>query len=409
MTNNGKVLTIKRGIITIDNIVAFIFSLRAITFVWLAFASDLYIPVFASMVQILRYITIPIGLAYLIKQREAERSDLKLLLPLIFYYILLVLHTYGGYQGSYIHELFSIGCFLLMSREMKIRVFSYFYKIILFSCVISIFVYIAYMLHLPIGFSRHPFYNDGVQSSYYQKWLIFAVMDSGYSIPRLCGIFNEPGGLGTVCGLLFAATFKFSSRREKIILVITILLSMSLAGVLLLFIYLIIYLAQRNWKNAVVAVGLFVFLLMIPKIDWGNSDINAFAQRFAFTASGLAGDNRTRSQFDVEFTQLLHSNEVFFGKGAAYTAESGTASYKNYIVQFGVIGFGIYILLWINSALSVAKMNKECLILLLVFLVSIYQRPVPLTNAYGYLVIFGGFLWIQDQEDKARLCSTSNA
>ena len=184
---------------------------------------------------------------------------------------------------------------------------------------------------------------------------------------------------------------------------------MSLAGVLLLFIYLIIYLAQRNWKNAVVAVGLFVFLLMIPKIDWGNSDINAFAQRFAFTASGLAGDNRTRSQFDVEFTQLLHSNEVFFGKGAAYTAESGTASYKNYIVQFGVIGFGIYILLWINSALSVAKMNKECLILLLVFLVSIYQRPVPLTNAYGYLVIFGGFLWIQDQEDKARLCSTSNA
>lgn len=400
MLNKFTSLIKNQNSVSVDNLVAIVFSLRAITFVWLAFASELYIPAFAILVQVLRYCTIPIGIGYLFAKRTVYRADLNLLLPLLFYYIMLVVHTYGGYQGSYIHELISIGCFLLMSRKMKIKIFDYFYKIILFSCVISIFVYIAYLVHLPIGFTRHPFFNDGVQTSYYQKWLIFAVMDSGYSLPRLCGIFNEPGGLGTVCGLLFATTFKFSSKKEKLIIIVTIMISLSLAGVLLLLVYLIIYLAQRNWRYAVAAIALTVFMFMIPKINWGNSDINAFAQRFAITASGLAGDNRTRTPFDLEYKQLLRSSELFFGKGAAYTAESGTSSYKNYIMQFGLLGFGIYAFLWIGNAVAEAKRNKECLILLFIFIISIYQRPVPLTNAYGYLVIFGGFLWIQDNEEK---------
>ena len=377
-----------------EKLIALLFSLRAITFVWLAFASDIYMPWFSLLVLVLRYATIPIGVFYLCKQRGVSTADAKLLLPLIFYFLMLVVNTYGGYQGSYIHELISIGCFLLMNRDMKIRIFEYFYKIILISCAISIFVYVAYMLRIPIGFSQHPFYNDGVHSSYYQRWLIFAVLDNGYSIiPRLCGIFNEPGGLGTVCGLLFAATFNYSGKWEKIILATTTVLTLSLAGYVLIIVYLIIYLAQKSWKYAAVAVALAVLFFAIPHIDWGNAEINSFAQRFAITSEGLAGDNRVKTSFDDEY-QLMSSTEVFFGKGATYTSESGTSSYKNYIMQFGILGFGVYLLLWLSAALKSSQRNRNCLILLLIFLISLYQRPVPLTNSYGYVLIFGGFLWI---------------
>lgn len=384
-----------------ENFVALLYALRAITYVWLAFASSIYMPWYATMVLILRYITIPFGLYYIaIKQKRADTRDAFVLLPLFFYWLLLAFNTYGGYQGSYLHELISIGCFLLMNRDMKIKVFQYFYKIIVALGLISIFVYIAYLIRLPIGFEQLPFYNDGIQTSYYRRWLIFAVMDSGFSLPRLCGIFNEPGALGTVCGLLFATTFHYSKKWEKTVLMITTLFSFSLAGYLLILVYLIIYLAQKNWKYALVVLGLVVFLFMIPNIDWHNDEINNFAQRFSITSQGLMGDNRTRTEFDSEFEQIIHSNSIWFGKGATYTADSGTSSYKNYIVQFGIIGFGIFFVLWLTAAFRLANKDKDCLILLLIFLISLYQRPVTMINTYGYVLLFGGFAWILNKKEQ---------
>lgn len=386
---------------SIENVVAVLLALRAITYVWLAFASSIYLPIFAVLVTVLRYITIPFCLYYVaVKQRRVDTGDAFVLIPLFVYWLLLVFNTYGGYQGSYLHELISIGCFLVMNKNMKLRVFQLFYKIVVILGLISILVYIAYMIKLPIGFDTMPFYNDGVHTSFYRRWFIFAVMDSGYSLPRLCGVFNEPGGLGTVCGLLFAATFPFSTRIEKAILIVTTICSFSLAGYILILVYLIIYLAQKDWRYSLIVLALTVFLVMIPNIDWHNEELNTFAQRFSITSQGLLGDNRTRTAFDMEYQQILKSSSVWFGKGATYTANSGVSSYKTFIAQFGVLGFGLFFILWMMATLKKAGKNKNCLILLLIFLISLYQRPVTLINTYGYVMIFGGFAWIINEEEK---------
>ncbi|MPM67289.1 hypothetical protein SDC9_114211 [bioreactor metagenome] len=350
----------------------------------------------------------PLGVLYLLKQRTLLSRDIEFLVPLLMYWLFLVFNTYGGYKGSYIHELISIGCFLLMRKDEKIRVFHFFYWIILICNIVSIIVYLCNILNINIGFTTLPFYNDGIETSIYNKWFIFATMgDPRYSLIRLCGIFNEPGALGTVCALLFASSFNYSKKREKIVWILTALFSFSLAGYMLLITYLIIYLWNKNWRSIVVVLVFIVFFLATPRIDWGNDQFNTFAKRFEITTHGLMGDNRIRTTFNIEFEQFKNSSDYPFGKGANFTLIEGTASYKNYIIQFGIIGFILYFSVWIIAALRQSRGNKDCIILLIVFLISIYQRPVTISNSYGYVLIFGGMEWIISQRNAILLFTKS--
>lgn len=376
--------------------VALLFAVRAITFVWLAFSAGGYIPLYEKLILIIRYSSILIGPLYLAYQGKMEKKNNILLVPLFYYFLLLVLHTFGGYNGSYIHELVSISVFILMSDVMKMRVFHYFYKIILYSCAISILLYPAILLGLPIGFQTVPFVNDGVETSVYLKWLIFGIVGDGqWGFPRLCGIFNEPGGLGTVCALLFAATYRYSKFYEKLILLLAIILSFSVAGFLLVFVFYALFYIKKGWKYFIPLGLLVAFVIIAPSIDWGDEFVNQFVARFKITDEGLAGDNRVKPEFEILYNQVFNSNDVFFGKGATYGNDMGTSSYKNLIIQFGVIGFGLYFILWLFAMLSSAKKNRDCLILLLIFIISLYQRPVPITSSYGYVLLIGGCLSIR--------------
>lgn len=376
--------------------VALLFAVRAITFVWLAFSAGGYMPLYEKLILIIRYSTILIGPFYLAYQGRMEKKNNVLLIPLFYYFLMLVLHTYGGYKGSYIHELVSISVFILMSDVMKMRVFHYFYKIILYSCAISILLYPAILLGLPIGFETVPFVNDGVETSVYLKWLIFGIVGDGqWGLPRLCGIFNEPGGLGTVCALLYVATYSYSKLYEKIIFLLAIVLSFSVAGFILVFVFYALHFIRKGWKYVLPLGLLIAFVLIAPTIDWGDEFVNNFVARFEITDEGIAGDDRVKPEFEKLYNEVWNSNDVFFGRGATYGNDMGTSSYKNLIIQFGVVGFGLYFLLWLVAMLSTAKKNRDCLILLLLFIISIYQRPVPITSSYGYVLLIGGFLSIR--------------
>lgn len=353
-------------------------------------------PLYEVFILVIRYVTILVGPLYLIYEGTTDRKSTRLLIPLFFYFLMLVLHTYGGYEGSYIHELVSISVFILMSEEMKMKIFTYFYKIIVYSSLIGILLYPAFILGLPIGFETVPFVNDGVETSVYLKWFIWAIVGDGqWGLPRLCGIFNEPGGLGTICALLYVASYKYSTIFEKLIMLLAILLSFSVAGFLLIFIYYALTFVRKGWKFYVPLGLLVVFVLVAPSIDWGNDFVNDFVARFEITDEGLAGDDRVSPEFEKLYNNFLHSSDVFFGGGATYGGDMGTSSYKNLLIQFGFVGFGIYFILWLIAMLSVAKKDRDCRILLLIFILSLYQRPVPITSSYGYVLLVGGFLCIR--------------
>ena len=70
-------------------------------------------------------------------------------------------------------------------------------------------------------------------------------------------------------------------------------------------------------------------------------------------------------------------------------------SYKQYLVWFGYIGAGLLALLWFVNTFLYSYKDKDCLIFILLFMLSIYQRPAAIIQIFGYIVLFGGMSWIQ--------------
>lgn len=393
-----RVIRVKKSSFA-TNIVAIIFSLRCLYYVWLAFDHLEYSPIYYYFMTAVRYIAVVAGVFYIIFQKKIEFRNLFLLTPLVFYFLILYFHTYGGYQGTYLDELICIGCFLLMDSSMKKRILFFFYKIVVYSSLISIVLYILYSLNVPVGFKSLPFLTDeGLSSLHteYQQWFIFAFLGNRkYSLIRLCGLFNEPGGLATVCSLLYVIMYKTSNKFEKTVLLVSIFLSFSVAGYLLILFFYALLLLRKNWKYSLIVVLFIVAFLLLPYIDFKNTLINKFVQRFAITSEGLAGNNRTDAIFDADFETFLHSQSLLFGYGARYSpAGSDSSTYKIFILQFGFLGFALYFGMWLFLSLFRAKKNYHAFLLIVVFFLSIYQRPMTMINSYGYLIMFGGIEWI---------------
>lgn len=382
-------------------IVIFFYSLCAVANAWLAFASVQYSALYASVVAFIVYATVPVGLIYILTKGRVNTENVRLLILPVLYWLFLILHTYGGYSGDWIVSLVAVSGFLLMNRDIKSAIFRGFYWIVQVNNIISILMYLCYILNFNIGFSNVPFYTEeaSLAGFYYIKWGIFAIASNGLNL-RLCGIFNEAGALGTVCALLFVATFRNNKLWEKVLLIVTTFLTFSLAGYLLIFLYLSAYLLRKNKKNIIWLVIIVGIFLAIPNINWGNDSLNLIASRFAITDGGLAGDNRTTAVFDARYDEFIKSGQAWLGHGAGYRLADATSTYKSYIVEFGFVGFVLLMIAWVSQSLRMAKKDKDCLLLIIIFMISLYQRPLAITSLFGYVALFGGMAFIQECREK---------
>jgi len=194
--------------------------------------------------------------------------------------------------------------------------------------------------------------------------------------------------------LLFIVIYNNSKLWEKILLLITGLLTLSFAFFILIVLYLFINCCKKNPKFIFSVFIVIPIFLIIPKIDWGNENINNFASRFEITDNGLKANNRTNNEFDIKFNEFKRSNYSYFGYGQGKALAPGIATYKNYIVWFGFIGAGVLAILWLVNTYLYAQNDKDCLIFIFLFLLSIYQRPPAIISIFGYVILFGGMSWI---------------
>jgi len=312
---------------------------------------------------------------------------------------MLIVNTYQGYSGEWVTA-FMVSCtFLLLSQNDKSETFKIVYWIIQITNIISLMFYLFAVLDVNIGYTIVPYYTGVTTVSYY-KFGIFAILRQGFSQLRLCGVFNEPGGLGTICAFLFITTFPNSKTWEKIVLLATIAVTFSLAGYLLVFIYVGLYLIKKN-KKFIILIPIIGYLFFImPTIDFGNETLNYIARRFALTDKGLVGDNRYGSAFENFYQDFLTSNKVLFGYGYMYPMSLNVSTYKALIIQFGIVGFIYYIGLIAFMAIKYAAKDKDCILLLILFLISIYQRPLAVSSLYGFVILFGGIDYIKVQKQK---------
>ena len=330
----------------------------------------------------------------------------------------------GGFEHIFSFEWIPylvVFSFITMTLDDQNSVYRIYKRIIVISLIIPIIIYLLGVLNIEIAYTRLESYEPIKQAGgTYYKLYYFAVNRvsrslSDFGIRKLCGIFDEPGRVGTMCGLLLASDrVKIKNNWDNIILFVAGVLSFSLSFYLIIAIYLFAANVQRlNAKSIAALVVLVLGYILFINYKFSNPDIAAFQQRFFIAGNVLAGNNRTNIYYETIIDDFHNSGfwKVLFGNGAGSMSRIQSRllvdgySYKNLLYDYGYVGFGIQIF-WLfvftfENFLMKKDIKKEkyhIIALLIVYLANMYQRPSMMS--FQFLLIFiGGLNDSYTQED----------
>lgn len=239
------------------------------------------------------------------------------------------------------------------------------------------------------------------------------IRQNGGLLNRLCGMYREPGFVGTMGAMFFFGDKLTLKKWENVVILLAGVCTFSLAFVLLLILGLLLRSVGNMKKrtNAVAStsvilalvVGYFVFMSLPLNED---TMLGVLQGRLEITAEGLAGDNRFGSSewaiaaYDEFLESDLKTRLLGYGKdprvvpGTAISIWQAVHSYKEFVFGFGFLGLALtiasFVLVVLAKYRKVPKGQRWSIFaLIVIFLVSIYQRYM-VTNFHYYCVLFGG-------------------
>lgn len=217
-----------------------------------------------------------------------------------------------------------------------------------------------------------------------ENYGFFVMPVDSLSVFRFYGPFDEPGVLGTLSAfLLWANKYNFN-KIENIVIFIGAVCTFSMAFYILSIIGLLLY---SGFSIKKVSIALF-FIIGVSILL-----INVFQDNEGFQASVIERfmnfeDNGTESRnsesVQAFWDKFIFSFDALLGMGSGYMVSrfgGGGASYKNFIIEYGIIGLIIIIISYISIT---PKKSKFEYCTLLLFLLSFLQRPLLLN---GYEVV----------------------
>lgn len=233
----------------------------------------------------------------------------------------------------------------------------------------------------------------------------------GGIISRLCGMFDEPGTIGTISALLLAARAFEIRRWQAIVLWIAGILSFSLAFVVLVTVGLVgRALLRLDWKPLpfVVPVALAgLFAIGVIKVPQKPREVPV-AVRSAATPQTASKpiqsetvrqqreiDNRSQPGMTALFKRYRESgwSTIAFGIASDASVVYGGASavWTRVLTNHGLLGFALILAVFGGYGLSMLVRLRDAgvLLFLLAYGLSFYQRPV-IWLPYALLIYFGG-------------------
>lgn len=361
----------------------------------LIFNAERYSEWFPSFCKIMLPVCCIVENILLVRQKRIVTKDVFVAIYPVVVYLLMLLNPYEEYKiGHGILPLLLGVQFFLLNDDTKARIFYLFYRLFVFLSLISILIWFLYFLFGTGVFLEMPYYSDRPLEKYFVLGPvgIFVIDVPGY-IGRLCGVFNEPGGMGTICGLLIALTFSIAQKKDIFLIFVAGCLTQSAAFFCIVCLVLVFYCLKKDIVFGIFLIALLInIIFLIPYLNFDNDWLNNLVQRFAFVDGHFVGDNRTTAGFDYFFHNFVNSDAVFFGYGDGFDAyERGNSSYKEYIVKYGVVGFCGLVIYLICISFWYIRHDVMLGLYLFLFILSLYQRTYPLISLSGYLLLFGGY------------------
>ena len=302
-----------------------------------------------------------------------------------------------------------LAIYLFSSENVKVHTYNCFHTIFPLLLIIPIIVYFLVKIGVNV-----PVYNlesneavKNARGMYYQIYPFTAQWmgrwSKDYYALRFCGVFREPGVVGTFSALLLCAeNFKLRWKWQNIVLIIAGIISFSFAVYGSTAIYFLIKLLKMDKKWVIAMLGLAALYVLFINVKIPVAALARFQDRLRFFG-GEVVDNRTNEDYEQVFKTLFNGNLLNLllgnGYGSIETVLSEKlvdgASYKNLIYNYGILGFlGQIAWLFYSTAEFLNKRGSRwsfyCLSLVIVFLANMYQRP-SYFGLHFLLILFGAF------------------
>ena len=276
-------------------------------------------------------------------------------------------------------------------KELFIDGFTTLFSVIL---LISLFSFTLFQLGFSLPYAKIS-HSDAHYSEFYNYYTF--IIDGHLGIfTRFRSVFTEPGHVGMFAAIVMYVNNYRMSVWKFVVLMVTIIWSFSLAAYILTALGFVLYM-QFNCRTKYY-LFLIPFVLFIAYVSVSvyykenrNSLISELIiSRLEITKDGnISGNNRHTQEFTTYYNQFKETPKYITGLSAYEFGElpflSGNASYKNYILQHGLIGIVLRALFGISCCNSYRSL--QYLGLFVLYFAAFLQRPYALWEVESFLYV----------------------
>ena len=321
----------------------------------------------------------------------------------IFFIVFVLIYFYIAFKDSQnlfgILLLLGICPIILTSEEFLKRVLTSYVFLFSITLIPSILVFlIVYLLGINLPHSYIEPLNAAKWYDYiHYPFLVQPNQTLGQILPRFCGYYDEPGVIGTLAGVILLSSGFNLKNKINIPIFIAGILSFSLAFYIMALVYGFIFL--RSKYKILIAISVIGIVLLFSKNELLDDYIFS---RFQYENGQFAGDNREADQdFKGWYKEFSKTSDYYVGLGgnASQIYNSGGASYKNMIVDYGLITVSTICFVFIAFAFSKFHFKKEFFIYVFIIFSVLYQRPFITMYFYMFL-IFSPLVFLSKSQEK---------
>ena len=327
------------------------------------------------------------------------------ILPFAYIFVLHVgkftnIERYALIDILYVHNSVHVFFLLyLLNRDSDFikKILDIYTKIFIILNLPSILFYLGILLNLNMDYSlihlggREHLYRNYYHLAIFNDYQILSL--GSFTLTRLCGVFEEPGMLGTITAILIALNiilFPQKMKKRLTFLMIIGLLSLSMAFFVFMALLGVMIMLKKDLKRIVLISSIICMAILFLPPALKDAVDNLLLGRFMISEDGgLVGDTR-RIEFAEKYKEYIEKAgyaELAFGHGAKSNQldkEGQYSSYQGIVYESGYFGLAIiisflsYFFLWLPL-----KYKRYGIIMVTIFpLLSIYQRPDPLMPHY---------------------------
>ena len=257
-------------------------------------------------------------------------------------------------------------------KEVILEAYKALRSILVVLLVLSIIVYVLWLFDLA-GFGE---IIDPLNSLKTHKYLKYPFMVTSFDeeARRFRAVFDEPGFLGTICGLILVSEQMNLKKFGNWVFLVAGLLSLSFYFYVAIIIGFVLFSTKLRFRWLIIPTFVAFFVLTynnsyMYQTVWSRFEWDAEEETFV-------GDNRSAGDLQSHYESIIGTKAFFTGEGTAVAKEYiNSASLKLIIVKHGFIF--VFLNLMGFAILSFREIQNKLLWIsfFIFFVLTLYQRP----------------------------------